>query len=45
MYVDIRMHYEFGASSSYLKFKRFDLVTKFPTFPDQDQDQTGIGHH
>ena len=42
-HVNIRMHYEFGASSSCLKFKRFDLVTKFPRFSDRDQDQTGMG--
>ena len=40
-HVNIRTHYEFGASSSYLKCKRFNFVTKFPRFPDQDQDQTG----
>ena len=40
-HVNIRTHYEFGASSSYLKFKRFDFVTKFPKFPNRDQNQTG----
>jgi hypothetical protein len=43
-HVNIRTHYEFGASSSYLKFKRFDFVTKFPRFPDWDQDQTGMDY-
>ena len=41
-HVNIRTHYEFGASLSYLKFKRFDLVTRFPRFLTWDQDQTGI---
>ena len=40
-HVNIRTHYEFGASESCLKFKRFDFVTKFPRFSDQDQNQTG----
>ena len=43
-HVNIRTHYEFGASPSYLKFKRFDLVTKFLRNPDQDQDQTGTDY-